>query len=173
MLLDTFKRQEHVIVPGIDSPMFGGRVPQGFPGGFFLDNNGLLIQDVTDSLDVVQYTIEASVSSRIASFGNSLLISPDKTIIGGRNYLNQFEIQTIKTGETKTCEEAVWYPYYSWNAGRQRQSGVSYWSIDGSKILIQKNITQGNGLHLLNPSTCEIQMLIPEDTAIPEYTWFP
>jgi hypothetical protein len=170
---DTSKKLESTIVTGIDNAIVGGRAPQGFASSFSSDSKKLLLQDVRNTVDVEEITIDASVSASIGSWGNSMLVSPDTSKTGGTNYLGQFESYVLSTGETKTCEDSVYYPYFAITAGKAYQNGVNYFSSDGKKILVQKSDNQGNGLYSLHTDSCELIELISTSVPIIEFTWFP
>lgn len=172
-LMDVINNTEVIVEKGKKSEMFDQIYPQAFPVGFNSDETMLYMYNSAKEKDTVVLDIKTGQLQEIAMLGQSIIMSPDKREILGKDYEKTPKIVVINLSNNtlKECPGKFNYSYYSWAGGTGYSFRFDTWSPDNSGILGYRESGK-QGLNILNVKDCSVFNLTVNKSII-DAIWFP
>ncbi len=174
-LYDSVNITEVVVGKATKEDMFESNYPQTYLTSYSSNEMKLFFLEYDQKPTAVSFDIVTGKRENIGSFGQSMVISPDKkTLFALTNepYSNSpVGFHNLETGELKTCGSDFRHSYYWWAGGLGYNTSLSVWSPDNSVVV-------GSGTSGRDYGTVKVMLIDCTNYEIvrgniSERVWFP
>lgn len=159
-VLDVDSSKETLLGKGSEDDGMFGSYPQVYLLGFSEDDKKIFMLDYgADKYNIAIHDLETDATTYIAEYGQTAVLSPDKTHIFGNlkpGYTNAVSASyNISKLTEKSCSSGFRHNYYWWAGGLGYSTSYDVWSPD-SKYVVGVNYPTASdvALEILDPATC-------------------